>query len=323
MCQSSAPPPSSTLTTLRALVMLICLVAIPAVALRGTSLGGMLRQFLLEKLDKPKERLAARAELDEAPRFSPAAAGPGVPTATLSIGGSEAGGNPSGLSPRPAMTAGPEAVSPWSPSLPSNSGPPVWENQRETTEVRSPRPETRVGDGAVQTSAEDDRGVARDPIAAPQQTDRFGANLAIPPAPGNISPPAADQARLPGNGVSGWPAVADDARAGRTVDQFLYIQQRLRELGANYYLLENWGDQGECYRFHCRVAVAGNANFTRHFECTDRDPLHAMTRVLGDVEAWRQSSLAWEPQTAMPAEVGRLTTPQGGSGGSPNPGYLR
>ncbi len=57
------------------------------------------------------------------------------------------------------------------------------------------------------------------------------------------------------NSAPGRGAATDDARGSRAVDQFMYIQQRLRELGANYYLLENWGDQGECYRFHCRVAV--------------------------------------------------------------------
>ncbi len=73
-----------------------------------------------------------------------------------------------------------------------------------------------------------------------------------------------------------------------TVDQFVHIEKRLRELGAEYYLLENWGSQGECYRFHCRIAVANSANFTKHFEATDSQPLGAMTKVLVDVESWRR-----------------------------------
>ncbi len=80
MCHTSAPPPSSTLTTLRALFMLACLVAIPAVALRGTALGGMLRRFLVEKLDKPAERSSARADLEDAPPFVSPATGLSSPT---------------------------------------------------------------------------------------------------------------------------------------------------------------------------------------------------------------------------------------------------
>ena len=70
-------------------------------------------------------------------------------------------------------------------------------------------------------------------------------------------------------------------------DRFTFIQQRLRELGATYYVLESWGDQGRLYRFRCRMPVAGSANYTRHFEATDADALTAMGKVLADVEAWR------------------------------------
>ncbi len=70
-------------------------------------------------------------------------------------------------------------------------------------------------------------------------------------------------------------------------DRFTAIQRRLREYGATYYLLETWGNAGELYRFHCKMAVGSNPNYTRHFEATDRDALRAMTQVLERVEAWR------------------------------------
>jgi hypothetical protein len=74
---------------------------------------------------------------------------------------------------------------------------------------------------------------------------------------------------------------------GGSTDWFTWTQHRLRELGATYYLLETWGRNGELYRFHCKIAVAGNPDYTRHFEATDRDASRAMQQVLEQVEAWR------------------------------------
>jgi hypothetical protein len=77
------------------------------------------------------------------------------------------------------------------------------------------------------------------------------------------------------------------AQPGSAGDWFTAIQHRLRDLGATYYLLETWGRQGELYRFHCKMAIAGNPNYTQHFEATDSDPSRAMQSVLRQVEAWR------------------------------------
>jgi hypothetical protein len=70
-------------------------------------------------------------------------------------------------------------------------------------------------------------------------------------------------------------------------DRFVYIQDRLRHLGATYYLLESWGSQGELYRFYCKMAVGGNSTYNRYFEATDADALQAMAKVLAEVEAWK------------------------------------
>lgn len=66
-----------------------------------------------------------------------------------------------------------------------------------------------------------------------------------------------------------------------------YVLDRLRELGAVYYLLETWGNDGQRFRFHCKMAISGNPNHTRHFEAIDRDALQAMGKVLAEVETWR------------------------------------
>ncbi|MBX3414927.1 MAG: hypothetical protein KF708_19740 [Pirellulales bacterium] len=68
---------------------------------------------------------------------------------------------------------------------------------------------------------------------------------------------------------------------------FRDMEQRLRALGATYYLLESWGTTGNLYRFHVKMALAGNPSYNRHFEATDADPMMAMRHVLSEVEAWR------------------------------------
>ena len=70
-------------------------------------------------------------------------------------------------------------------------------------------------------------------------------------------------------------------------DRRAAIEQRLRELGAVYSLLEMWGRDGTRYRYHCRVALAGGAQATRNFEIVGTDPETVMQQVLSEVEAWR------------------------------------
>lgn len=74
--------------------------------------------------------------------------------------------------------------------------------------------------------------------------------------------------------------------------EFRRIEQRLRELGATYYLLDTWGRNGDRYRFLCRVALTGNTDLgaDRVFFATDSDPLRAMQNVLQQVEQWRSGS---------------------------------
>ena len=75
-----------------------------------------------------------------------------------------------------------------------------------------------------------------------------------------------------------------------TADPFRYIQDRLRQLGATYYLLESWGNQQQMYRFYCKMAVGGSAAYTRCFEATNANPLQAMRQVLRQVETQRTES---------------------------------
>ena len=72
------------------------------------------------------------------------------------------------------------------------------------------------------------------------------------------------------------------------VDSVRYaaVQQRLQELGVDYFVLEKSLDAAPSYRFHCRIAVPGSHVYARPFEVQDADPLQAMERALADVESW-------------------------------------
>jgi len=113
----------------------------------------------------------------------------------------------------------------------------------------------------------------------------------VPPSQPNGSPipdPAATAASLPASMAPQTPLdAAPHAEGSPQSNPFRDLEQRLRSLGATYYLLESWGTEGNLYRFHVKMAMAGNPNYNRHFEATDADPLIAMSRVLEDVEMWR------------------------------------
>lgn len=87
--------------------------------------------------------------------------------------------------------------------------------------------------------------------------------------------------------ASASPSSKPAERPAAANDWFRTVQQRLKQLGATYYLLETWGRGGELYRFHCKMAIGGNPDYTRHFEATDRDAAKAMQDVLAQIEAWR------------------------------------
>lgn len=70
-------------------------------------------------------------------------------------------------------------------------------------------------------------------------------------------------------------------------DGFSVLERRLRELGATQYRLETWGEEGSLFRFRCLMAVPDRPAHNRYFEATDAEALRAMQRVLAQVERWR------------------------------------
>lgn len=294
---------SSTTVTIRALVMLVCLVSIPAMALFGASLPQWLDEFLEVRLgvrfasarqwdevpsDPQSDQVCAgeetpcdwpgqlRAECPESRQPDTVSAGVGSPLDVASaIGrkyaddGARPANDPPGPRPRDARPATPAAFArgtgeaaraidaAW-PQQPGGVRAAVHSRPAE----RSPRPLVPVSHqqpGYDRTQAPASSSADRAEHAARPQADgsRYGRG-----APPRANPP-------PGSS-----------------DAFTAIQNRLRELGATYYLLETWGDQGQLYRFYCKMALHGNPDFSRYFEATDADPLGAMRKVMAEVEAW-------------------------------------
>jgi len=87
--------------------------------------------------------------------------------------------------------------------------------------------------------------------------------------------------------------------------QFKHVHERLKQLGATYYLLEAWGDHSDAFRFYCRMSIGGNSHVTRPFYCVDADPLKAMNNVLQQVEDWQKGGGA--------TPIGLTTVPAQGS----------
>ena len=268
---------SSTAVMFRALVMLACLVAIPLAAVVGKSLPDVARGLLHGQW--PWQKASASGSLDEAPPFAPAS--PASPAAEEFVAGgvpqqSFAAQQPfaaqQSFAPQQSLAA------PWDASSQGTAALGVVDTAvvQASNELFVPsRPEAARTDWPVA-------------VDLPSRPDVPGAAV----GPGATMTPAAPT-QLAGPGDS-------RPRVQMADGQFASIEGRLRQLGATYYMLESWGDQEQLYRFYCRVAVGGNANYTRYFEATHFEPLAAMTEVLNQVETWRAASAApsggWSPE---------------------------
>jgi hypothetical protein len=125
------------------------------------------------------------------------------------------------------------------------------------------------------------------PKASGASEHGIGGTTSTTSGAANGSPDAQSSGQSPdvAVGASKDPSNSSD---GCTV-QFRRMEQRLRDLGATYYLLETWGTNGDRYRFFCKMSLAGNADYNRNriFQATAADPMQAMQDVLSQVEQWR------------------------------------
>ncbi len=262
---------SSTVVAFRALVMLACLLSIPAAALWGGSLPELVKQLLQQHLGL--SLASASSTLSEAPPFVPGSSG--------TILADPIAGAPATLPPLspPVVQLGPQAVPP-QVALAPQLGPSATPLQAPPTTADYTQMPANGTPGVVPAGYQ----LPAEPMPADAMPREFSPPVRQPgPSvyqrnkPGLV-PVCFDEACPPPNAAP---------EKSPTDNQFQQIQERLRRLGATYYLLESWGAQGDLYRFYCKMAVGGNPNYTRYFEAVDSDPVRVMGKVLQDVEVWR------------------------------------
>jgi hypothetical protein len=248
--------------------MLLCLVALPLTALRGTAWSDLTRTIPEIVKTVFNGRWGSSSALAKESR-------------------------PESPILRPMNRVDPGAQQGRSPSRSCDAGVDAWPHRAETTTAGIHLPPfaaipTRVPEPlpTEETMASvGPSGHARFSVRVGETTDTHRAPL-VPVlrrdrALGNAaadSLPLQDAVMRPG---------AKPRQANEPDERFTYVLDRLRELGAVYYLLETWGNEGQRFRFHCKMAIGGNSNYTRHFEATDRDALRAMGKVLAEIETWR------------------------------------
>lgn len=267
---------SSTVLAFRIFVMLSCLIVVPMAAIFGSAFPDVVKSVLVDRIvawgtGKPVESTRStsadgfgevksndnaqaahgRASGWEAPRWGTPGSEAGNWPAAPGV--SQAGGVIPAGATAALQAAGNQSASFVGNPDPARAAPSVYPIQRAASDEphRQGPPES---------------------AAALQQ----GAAPAVAVSPG-------DAAAHSGAAVATSPV--------EQPDRFTAMERKLREYGAVYYLLETWGNEGELYRFHCRMSIANNPNYTRHFEATDRDALKAMSAVLAKVEAWRAGRL--------------------------------
>ena len=101
----------------------------------------------------------------------------------------------------------------------------------------------------------------------------------------NLEPVRYDEQIKPASRVT---AVSDDSEVSleSQVEPHLSV---LRSLGASEYALEEWGEEGQLFRFRCKVALGSSDDWTKHFEAVSEDALTAILEVVGEVSSWQNA----------------------------------
>jgi len=252
---------SSATTACRAMVMLICLVAIPLAAVFGTTLPSLVSRLLDGRFDLAS--VLAADSLAGSPTRGPSHA-------------------------RQDTTPAPST----SPSRP-NGFPLQQPSTHPSGWPASPSPGPAVA-WTSPTAEPDRRDAAGSSLAAPPRLAAAmpGNPAASQPALVPVAPKSADPTPIRPVGLSD-PShdspVATPELLPQQSGEFAEVQQQLRELGARYYRLETWGARGQYYRFHARMDMGGQSGCIRYFEATDPDPLQAIVAVLSQVRSWQAS----------------------------------
>ncbi len=281
--QPSSGATSSAGETLRGLVMLVCLVALPLAALHGTkwsdatsALPAMAKRWLNCRWESNSAMAKENVATEPVPACRDSTLACAIPPPAAEELAPDRGPT---LGSDPFTSATPDneiARANLQPSVPAD--PP---DEGVAVPERSPSQPRFVGPERPGT------GDARWPSLQRMEMASVSRASLVPVSRRDCDAPAARPLRPFSARISevGSPDPSGPPSSG--TDRFTYVLGRLRELGAVYYLLETWGSEGQQFRFHCKMAIGGNPGYTRHFEATDAEPMHAIARVLSDVEAWR------------------------------------
>jgi hypothetical protein len=206
-----------------------------------------------------------KSSLSEAPPYVPARNGngtPGTPSAGFSSPQQGASGQPLGR-------AG-VAINPNSPIVQLNYEAPVASAGGPSTSFPQNGSTENRDFGSTGNRSNSQPQFARDnPVSPPIGGESSGTGTNVAQSALGSSQPSASAATNPDT-------------------TFKYVQDRLRQLGATYYLLEAWGDHKDAYRFYCQMAIGGNPKLKQSFQSIDADPLKAMANVLQQVEDWQK-----------------------------------
>jgi hypothetical protein len=261
---------SSTVLAFRIFVMLSCLIIVPMAAIFGSAFPDVVKSVLVDRIVAWSTGKPVESSRSAAP-----AAGFREVTPQASAVASRDGGT---SVQAPPWNAGQADAASWqSPGASAGSSGvvPVGGAVSRDEYNQSASFVAPGGAPAAYSSAE------RSP-EAPQESPYHRGSAG--PAAGAQEPPHAA-------GPDSAPPADRVACPLEPPERFTEMERKLREYGATYYLLETWGKDGELYRFHCRMAVGNNPNYTRHFEASNRDALKAMSEVLQRVEGWRAGRL--------------------------------
>lgn len=288
---------SSAVVALRTMTMIVCLVAVPLAAVFGTALPKAVKSALgYHEAWQPSKQ----AEDEQPPRVdSLALAADNDPAASQAApeGTSQARAEQRELPSLPraritgvralpdvsAMSAVEEPAQPvietaplWNPAPRTASSP--RDRQMTTHFVPAPARQSDILRQELAESSDAKRNVAIVRRRSNRRNDSLQKTVYSPPDESG-APTEPDDGLVPVEPVVKDSALADSER-------------RLRELGATYYRLETWGDEGRFYRCSCSVPVSPRGRAMRHFEAIEAAPSQAIDEVIKQVETWRSRQAA-------------------------------
>jgi hypothetical protein len=268
---------SSTVAAFRALVMLVCLTVIAVAAFCGGSFPAVVKAIQSGRMPTLADFRGPSgpppSPMTEAPRFAPPPSGQSQPAnaqaAGFTYGGASTAAADSRASQGNAKTPG---FAYGGPLPQGNSAPSGVIAANYSAPIPAPGPNASTPSTSFPQS--------QDPGIGPAH-----GLSPVPPGMDNLLP--VDHQGIASRSDTS-PSVLGSAGGASRDEQLKGVLDRLKQMGATYFVLETCSDQQREFRFLCKMAVGGNPQVTKSFWCLDGDALNAMTHVLKQVEDWQR-----------------------------------